>query len=124
MTMLVRPASVLLLTAVLAGCGSTTDSSANSTSCPTEHPTTCPSPEPSYSAEVGPILKNHCVVCHAPGGVEASKPLTTQAEVASRKGEVFNQVYACNMPPAGQPPLSTEERNVLFEWLNCGAPNN
>jgi hypothetical protein len=92
--------------------------------CPQDLPPDCPSTPPSYAHDVAPLIQAHCLACHAPGGQSADKPLGTYNAVFSRRGEVLNQVYACVMPPAGQPSLSSTERQTLLSWLVCGAPNN
>jgi hypothetical protein len=93
------------------------------TSCPNDLPMQCPSPAPSYANQVSLIFAGHCVKCHAAGQVEASRPLTSYSAVRAQPG-VLTQVYACRMPPAGEPPLSATERATLLAWLVCGSPQN
>lgn len=92
-------------------------------SCPNDLPMECPSPAPSYMNDVSPIFVGHCVKCHAPGGVEASRPLNSYTAVRAQPG-VLTQVYACRMPPAPEPELSSAERHTLLSWLVCGSPQN
>jgi hypothetical protein len=91
--------------------------------CPNDLPAACTT-APSYAAEIAPIFESHCVKCHSKGGEEESKPLDTHANVYSRRTTVLTQVYACKMPPDGEPALSAEERAKLLMWLVCKAPNN
>jgi uncharacterized membrane protein len=91
--------------------------------CPHELPSACAS-APSYQAQIAPIVAARCATCHAPGGVEASKPLDTYAALHARRGSVLDQVYNCLMPLPGAPPLTTEERAALLGWLVCDAPEN
>jgi len=103
----------------LAACGGGSGSS-----CPNDRPTSCPSPAPSYQSSIAPLISAHCLVCHSPGGQEASFPFVTYQEVFTERSPILDQVFACNMPPSGQPQLSTQERTQLLTWLVCGAPNN
>ncbi len=103
--------------AALAACGGSKD-------CPNDLPTSCPSPAPSYSSAISPLISARCLVCHSPGGQEASIPFTSYQNVYIERSPMLNQVYACNMPPTGTQQLTAQERNQLLSWLVCGAPNN
>jgi hypothetical protein len=107
----------LMALATLCGCSS-------SGSCPNDLPASCVTPAPSYATTVLPILNANCVSCHAPGGVDASRPLETYQEVYDMRSAVLDQVYSCKMPTAGSPQPSTTERQDLLMWLVCGAPQN
>lgn len=111
--------AVLTLAAILAACGP-----APKPACPNDLPASCPSPAPAYQADVAPLLAAHCVKCHGPGGQQASYPLTTWDEVYALRGAVLDRVYACRMPPPGEPALTAAERQKLLGWLVCGAPND
>jgi len=113
-----KVAVVLGLIAALAGCGS------SGGSCPSDLPASCPSPAPSYQSTIAPLISAHCLTCHSPGGQEASFPFVTYQQVFAERSPMLNQVYACHMPPAGEPQLSAQERQELLSWLVCGAPNN
>lgn len=104
--------------AALAACGS------SGPSCPNDLPASCPSPAPSYQSMIAPLISARCLICHSPGGQEASIPFTTYQNVFAERSPMLNQVYACYMPPTGAQPLSAQERNQLLTWLVCGAPNN
>jgi hypothetical protein len=85
----------------------------------------CPSTPPSFSAQVNPIIQEWCANCHAPGGTEAARPYTTYDEVKSAPPiSMATQVLSCLMPPAGYPLLADADKQVLLEWVACGAPNN
>jgi hypothetical protein len=92
--------------------------------CPNDLPQSCPSPAPGWAQDIAPVIEARCATCHATGGVAASTPLTTHAEVFSRKGSVLNQIHACKMPQASAPQLSAAERAAVQEWLVCGASND
>jgi hypothetical protein len=91
--------------------------------CPDDVPQTCPSPIPSYKNDVAAIFTAHCTLCHSPTGV-AGMSMTTYADVDAQLSAIFDQVYMCEMPPIGYPPLTTQERLALLGWLVCHAPDN
>jgi hypothetical protein len=110
-----RAALFLLLAAALSGCG-------GGAACPNDLPASCPTPAPTY-ADVAPIFHAVCNTCHAPDGQVPEKPLTSYAEVFSRRATVLTTVYGCKMPPEGALPLRADQRAALLAWLVCGAPN-
>ncbi|MEP7122242.1 MAG: hypothetical protein ABJE95_15080 [Byssovorax sp.] len=127
--------SILLgpVVVMLAACGETSGSTSSTggtggggggASCPNDLPASCPVPAPKWGADVAPVIEARCAVCHAMGGVAADKPLTTYAEVFSRRGAILNQVHACKMPQAGSTQLTAAERAALQGWLVCGAPDD
>jgi hypothetical protein len=97
--------------------------------CPDDLPSGC-AQVPSWSAMVQAIVANRCQVCHASDGDAPKVPLTTYAEVSGRRVASLTQITSCEMPPGDDPSLpapvvlSTDERQALLTWLNCGAPNN
>lgn len=111
--------------AALGAChGEETESADAGPSCPNDLPTACPTPAPSYSSDVAPIVKERCLLCHGPGGPQASVPLADYASIHARRTTVLTQVYGCRMPPAGAAELTSDERATLLAWLVCGAPDN
>ncbi len=93
--------------------------------CLHDLPASCPSPVPSYSGSVSEIINQTCVVgCHTADGTAPDRVLNTYEDVYSERSAVLNQAYECFMPPAGSPPLTATQRDQLFGWLVCGAPNN
>ena len=83
---------------------------------------------PSFSGDVYPnVFVPFCNNCHAPGGVEANRPLTSYQLIYGTNGSearsIFNQVFeSCLMPPAGATePLTGVERQTLLDWFACGA---
>jgi hypothetical protein len=113
----------VLVAALAAGCGQGTTSSGTSGGCPNDLPASCPANAAGYHATIAPVLATSCNVCHVPGGPSVHY-LETYAEVSALAGPVLDQVYACKMPPAGYPPLSSAERADLLGWLVCGAPDD
>ena len=115
-------AEALALALLLAGgCGG--DPAAPRT-CTFVVPNACAPPAPSYATDVSPLITQHCLPCHKPGGMAQDRLLQTHAQVFSRRGTVLDQIRRCKMPPPDQPPLSDAEANTLMNWFVCDAPNN
>jgi mono/diheme cytochrome c family protein len=95
-------------------------------SCPNDEPAACPSPAPSFSGQVQAIFQTKCGTCHGPGGVKATRPLLTYAQISAggTRLSVQSRNVNCEMPQAGAPPLTPDERRALLAWLVCGGPNN
>jgi len=106
-----------VLLAAACGGGSSVD-------CPNDLPQSCPTPMPSYKTDVQPIIQNHCLKCHSPGGQEASIDFTTYDHVRTQRGPILTQFYSCRMPPEGEPRPTEQERLTFLTWLQCGSPNN
>jgi uncharacterized membrane protein len=79
----------------------------------------CPSDSTlSYTNFGAAFLSDHCLSCHAS---KQAPSLASQAAVQANKAAVINAaVTSAAMPKDGS--LSTEERQLLGEWLTCGAP--
>jgi uncharacterized membrane protein len=108
--------------AVLA-CGPNSDAPAPPETCSSVADVTCPASPPTYTADIQPIIASRCYGCHGPGGVETSSiNLTTYQKVT--ENDLIGQVGECLMPPPDAGQLTTEERTTLFEWLECGKPQN
>jgi hypothetical protein len=118
----------LLLLAACGGTEGTTTTGAGGAgggaSCPNDLPESCPSPAPGWKSDVAPVIAARCASCHEEGGAASKQPLTSHAQVYSRKGAVLNQIYGCNMPPEGATPLTAAERLAIEAWLVCGAPDD
>jgi len=92
--------------------------------CPNDLPSACPADPPSYARDIAPLIQARCLECHAPGGKESNRDLTTYDHVYANRSAVLNQVYGCAMPPAGASGLDDAQRATLLAWLVCHAPNN
>src|SRR5207253_8424734 len=85
-----RPRGVLRRSAVrlamaiaivtISGCGG-----GGGMSCPNDLPAACPSTPPSFARDISQVISRSCFPCHAPGGVEAVKPLTTYQQVFDQR---------------------------------------
>lgn len=66
------------------------------------------------------VLAPKCLSCH---GEKSSTPLTTYAEVASLIGQIKQRVLIDrDMPPTSRQALSTEELEMVQQWIVDGAP--
>jgi hypothetical protein len=89
----------------------------------------CPSPPPSWAKDVQPVIQARCYTCHSEGGIEWPKwDLSSYASVVSNEMEVLTQVYQCKMPlPDASPPvppLTSDQRQTIVQWIACSTPNN
>jgi uncharacterized membrane protein len=71
-----------------------------------------------------PAIQARCGACHTPGGVEAVLPYQTYDQVQRQSTNILFQISRCLMPPADQPQLSSEERQVIMGWIVCGTMND
>lgn len=85
---------------------------------------TCPSSPPSYQRDVAPIIARECSACHYAGSTIAKGVFSTYEQLQSGRGSVLDEVYACKMPVAPEPPLTSADRSTLLTWIECGGPNN
>jgi hypothetical protein len=114
-----------VVVALSSACSSSSSGgSGGGASCPQDLPSSCPSPAPSYKDTVSAIFASRCTHCHGPGGVQSNRDFTTYANVHAQRSAILDQVYACSMPPAGETPPTTQERDQLLAWLVCGAPDD
>jgi len=71
------------------------------------------------------ILETRCSPCHFPNGVDDVKhDFSTYQNDHNGSGSIFSSVLGCYMPPSDSGALTPTERETLFAWLVCGAPNN
>jgi hypothetical protein len=69
-------------------------------------------------------VASHCTLCHSADGSQSGHSFATYDLVYASRGAMLNQLYACNMPPAGAAQLTLAERVAVLTWLVCGSPNN
>jgi len=90
-------------------------------------------PGVSFQAEIVPLLKQHCIVCHGPAKQEAGLNLATPPGIrrGGKKGEVivsgspeksrlWQLVAADEMPP--DKPLLARTKEQLRRWILASAP--
>ena len=86
--------------------------------CTVVAPTACPDP-PLYYADVAPIIRERCVVCHS--GKDARWPLTTYQHVSDWYDTIRDMVSTCGMPPPEASSAMTDgERVAILGWIRCG----
>jgi uncharacterized membrane protein len=90
--------------------------------CPADNQDQCVDTTLSYDNGIGELLTERCSPCHAPKGVEMTILLTDSGHISGERTSIATQLVTCSMPPAGNPQLTTAERNQILDWLTCGAP--
>jgi uncharacterized membrane protein len=72
------------------------------------------------------VFQVSCVPCHNPTGQEPQISFTSYQQIEVWAGPIHSQVFeACAMPPAGATQTLTDpQRQMLLDWLACGAPDN
>ncbi len=112
----------VMLAACLAACGTDTNTSEPDLSCQTSGLT--------YQTFGHPFVLDWCRGCHSsalPDGMRQGAPLDVNLDdldhVRMWSAEIASRVAGPmpTMPPADGP--STEERELLAEWIRCGAPD-
>ncbi len=116
--MFVRVAAFIAFISLL-GCSST------SADCSASVPSSCSTAtSTSYTTDVAPLLSTYCASCHAAGGEQADKPLTSYAEVKRVVSDVEGEVGSCDMPPSDQTQPTAAERELILAWISCGASDD
>src|SRR5688572_18307030 len=71
-----------------------------------------------YEKDIRPLLESHCATCHGPkkkkGDVDFSKAGPRDRKIWKK---ALAQIESVEMPPEGEKPLSTEQREALLSWL-------
>lgn len=73
-----------------------------------------------YESDIRPIFESKCTSCHGPGGMMASKPLTSYDEVMAFVNNGKLKVKA----EAGHRTFDEESTGKVIAWINAGAPEN
>jgi hypothetical protein len=82
----------------------------------------CTGPQPTYVADVRPVLESRCFACHAGSGPAAEEHDFTHVEtLQAQRQQLIDDVTAHAMPPQGRPPLEDAEAHVLLQWAACAA---
>jgi uncharacterized membrane protein len=80
----------------------------------------CTGPQPTYVADVRPVLEKRCFTCHAGSGPAAEEHDFTHVEtLRAQRQQLVDDVTAHAMPPQGRPPLEDAEAQVLLRWAAC-----
>lgn len=123
-----RDHTVLVLALALAPLGC---HQAQAVNCPPA-PSVLVCPEagaPSFSDVYSTVFVPVCQRCHISGGEESTMPFLTYQQIygknAGEVNEIKQQVLSCLMPPPGEPEVLTDDqRQLLLDWIGCGAPND
>jgi uncharacterized membrane protein len=103
----------MMFALLVAACTSSSSSgiAAQDVVCPTDSTLT-------YESFGSAFLSDNCLSCHA----SKDRPvLTTRGAVAANKDNIVSAaVTSTKMPANGS--IGIEERQLLGEWLACGAP--
>ncbi|HEU4730012.1 MAG TPA: cytochrome c [Kofleriaceae bacterium] len=103
----------LLFTVLVTACASSPSSgiAASEITCPPDSTLT-------YENFGSTLIADNCLACHA---AKQRPTLATQAAVQANKAAIINvAVTGTKMPSNGS--MSIDERQMLGEWLACGAP--
>ncbi|NVB83862.1 MAG: hypothetical protein HOV81_36140 [Kofleriaceae bacterium] len=100
----------VLVAFALAGCTGASSTGITEKPCPTDSTLT-------YASFGQSFIQDNCLECHA-----HERPiLSTQAQVKANASSILEEaVYTDAMPEKGS--MSLAEREMLGEWLSCGAP--
>lgn len=75
-----------------------------------------------FPKDIKPLLESHCLRCHGPqkkkGDVDFSRAALRDRKVWKK---ALLQVEEKEMPPEGEKPLTTEQRDLLLKWLRGAA---
>jgi mono/diheme cytochrome c family protein len=80
----------------------------------------------SYADDIAPLMTDYCISCHTPGGPGAGD-FTGYTELKQKadNGTLKNRVVDLkDMPQAGAPTLSEDQRSIINCWIKQGAPDN
>jgi len=82
-----------------------------------------PSPQVKFEQSAKPLLTQYCAGCHGPQKASGGVNLARFTDVVSIQKDqttwrkVLHQLRDRTMPPRNAPPLSTQQREQLVEWL-------
>jgi hypothetical protein len=80
---------------------------------------------PSFARDITPIFAARCKSCHALGNDGGRWPLEKYEHIYDWRLLIRYDLVLCKMPPSNsEVALTPDERAVIIDWLNCGAPDN
>lgn len=87
-----------------------------------ENPTFCDSITATYNAAAKSIIDSKCALSGCHGGPQ-SPSLSSYATISAVTDRIaVRALDVQNMPPAGMPQLTEEEKDILNCWRNAGFP--
>jgi hypothetical protein len=102
--------------------------------CLASYATSTPiAPSATYTEQVAPILRAHCVMCHSAGSTAPQLPLVTYEQARGSVAQILASVQSGAMPPwpidtahsarmRNDPRLSAAEISALQAWIAAGLP--
>lgn len=103
--------TLIVAACVLAACGGSSSTGITAVACGSDSTLT-------YANFGSAFMANNCLSCHA---ARANPRLSTQTEVQSQTARILQAAVYTEAMPQGTA-ISLDERNLLGEWLACGAP--
>ena len=98
---------------------------------PTPTPTPISSTAPTFSSIKANILQSNCVSCHSgslpAGGYNFSTYGGVRTAVDTGNPTfslLYSKIQSGQMPPSPASPLSSDQANVILQWIEAGALNN
>lgn len=90
--------------------------------CDTVAPRACNFPELTYTNDIKPIIDDTCLACHL-GEPDGPWTLEKYEHVVSWHDLIRAVMLNCEMPPPeDRVRMTTEDRQLILEWLRCGFP--
>ncbi len=142
-----KTAQILMILALLAGCGGSGDASDEEVPppplpAPDPIPNEAPVPQPTalncvpgthltYENFGESFLRNYCVMCHSKdlaaaqrAGAPVAANFDSSRDAALWRGGMLAKAGTDASPEPPVNNVSSLERKQFAEWLNCGAPAN
>ena len=116
--------AVVATALALSGCGSANaPASAPAAVQPTaEAARSCAPGDPSYTAQVQPLVERYCSSCHSPGGDAGEEHDFTHFETLhAQRRLVSARLRYHSMPPRTSPQPQLAESALIAHWADCGA---
>ena len=77
-----------------------------------------------YTADIKPILLDHCIDCHAAGGTQGligKADLSGYSNASAKVGSIiFTAVDLIYMPPGSRDKLTEYEKALIRKWQSDG----
>ena len=106
--------------AELSGCNNSAPRAAHQS---TELARSCSPGDPTYAAQVRPLVDRYCSSCHsASGDAGEEHDFTQPALLHAQQRLVSARLRAHSMPPRTSPQPDAAEVALLAHWADCGAP--
>ncbi|MCB1122369.1 MAG: DUF1549 domain-containing protein, partial [Verrucomicrobiae bacterium] len=88
---------------------------------------------PDFETDIAPIFESHCLSCHNRDDAEGDYVLETKKEALAHpdailpgeaaRSYLIDQITGLDPAmPDGKDPLSDDQVDLIFEWINAGAP--